>query len=160
MTEEEALKAIKGDDPRLATTAEAFLWTLWCRSGDPEVDRIFRAGVEAMEQRKLHEAERLFTRVTVLAPAFAEGWNKRATVRYLRKDFTGSIADCEETVARNPNHFAACSGQGLCHMSLDEYREAAICFRKALEIHPHLEAVRHNLRLAESQGSQGSGYLH
>jgi len=159
MTEEEALQALKGDDPRMASTAEAFLWSLWCRSGDPEVDRIFRAGVEAMQQRKLDESETLFTRVIELAPAFAEGWNKRATVRYLMKNFTGSIADCEETVVRNPNHFGACSGQGLCHMSLGEYREATICFRRALEIHRHLEAVRYNLSLACTEGSGGNGHL-
>jgi hypothetical protein len=44
-------------------------------------------------------------------------------------------------------------------MSLHELREAAICFRRALEIHPYLDAVRHNLALAEAEGG-GSGYLH
>jgi tetratricopeptide (TPR) repeat protein len=157
--EEEALKALKGDSATLAATAEAILWRTWCRSGDSEVDRIFRAGIEAMQRKQLDQAETLFTRVIDLAPDFAEGWNKRATVRYLMKNFAGSIADCQETLARNPNHFGACSGQGLCHMSLGQYREAATCFRRALEIHPHLAAVRHNLALAESEGG-GSGYLH
>jgi hypothetical protein len=45
-------------------------------------------------------------------------------------------------------------------MSLGEYREAAICFRRALEIHPHLNAVQQNLTLAQSQASIGEGYLH
>lgn len=45
-------------------------------------------------------------------------------------------------------------------MSLGQYDEAAVCFRKALEIHPYLEAVCHNLSLAISEGSGGSGYLH
>ena len=43
-------------------------------------------------------------------------------------------------------------------MSLNEFREAAVSFRRALEIHPHLDAVRHNLALAEAEGG-GSGYL-
>lgn len=158
MTEEEALRMLKGDDPVLAATAEAFLWGVWCRSGNPEVDAILRAGVEAMQRRRLDEAETLFTRVIELAPDFAEGWNKRATVRYMARNFHGSIADCEETVARNPNHFGALSGQGLCHMSVGEYREAAFCFRKALEIHPYLTAVRHNLSLAYSEASRNNGY--
>ena len=157
--QEEALNALKGNDPELAATAEAILWSAWCRSGDVEVDRIFRAGVEAMQQRKLDEAEERFTCVIELKNDFAEGWNKRATVRYLRKDFKGSVADCQQTLAHNPNHFGASSGQGLCHLALGEVREAAICFRRALEIHPHLDAVRHNLALAEAGGG-GSGYLH
>jgi len=106
----------------------------------------------------LEAAEAEFTRVIEIASDFPEGWNKRATVRFMRNDFTGSIADCQETLARNPNHFGAASGQGLCHMSLNEVREAAVYFRRALEIHPHLSAVRHNLALAEAEGG-GSGYL-
>jgi len=157
--EQEALVALKGDDAELAATAEAMLWSAWCRSGNSEADRLFRAGVDAMLNRKLEEAEGLFGRVIEMLPAFAEGWNKRATIRYLRKDFKGSIADCRETLARNPNHFGAASGQGLCHMSVSQFREAAICFRRALEIHPHLDAVRHNLAMAEAEGG-GSGYLH
>ena len=156
--EGEALEALKGDDPELAATAEALLWSTWCRSGDAEVDRIFRAGVEAMQQQKLTEAEELFTRVIELRAEFAEGWNKRATVRFMRRNFAGSIADCQQTLTRNGNHFDAASGQGLCHMSLNEFREAAVCFRRALEIHPHLDAVRHNLALAEAEGG-GTGYL-
>jgi len=156
--ESEALEALKGDDPELAATAEAVLWSAWCRSGHPEVDRTFRAGVEAMQQQKLGDAEALFTRVIELKPEFAEGWNKRATVRFMRRNFSGSIADCQQTLARNGHHFGAASGQGLCHMSIDEFREAAVCFRRALEIHPHLDAVRHNLALAEAEGG-GTGYL-
>jgi tetratricopeptide (TPR) repeat protein len=159
-SEEEALAALKCEDSARATTAEAFLWRLWCRSGNPEVDRMFRDGVEAMQRGALEEAEAQFSRVIALAPTFAEGWNKRATVRYLRKNFVGSVADCQETIARNPNHFGACSGQGLCHMSLGQFREAAICFRRALEIHPHLSAVRHNLALAESEDAGGDQQLH
>ncbi|MGH7847998.1 MAG: tetratricopeptide repeat protein [Candidatus Binatia bacterium] len=157
-SEQEALEVLKGEDPELAATAEAILWRIWCRSGDPETDRVFRAGVEAMQQHRLADAEALFSRVIEPNPGFAEGWNKRATVRFMRRNFAGSIADCRETLARNPNHFGAASGQGLCHMSLNEFREAALCFRRALEIHPHLDAVRHNLALAEAEGG-GSGYL-
>lgn len=154
----EALQALKGDDPELAATAEALLWSTWCRSGDLEADRVFRSGVEAMQQGKLADAEECFDRVIAIKPDFAEGWNKRATVRYMQRNFSASIADCQQTLARNPNHFGAASGQGLCHLSLNEFREAAVCFRRALEIHPHLDAVRHNLALAEAEGG-GSGYL-
>jgi tetratricopeptide (TPR) repeat protein len=158
-SEKEALEALKGDDLELAATAEAILWRTWCLSGDTEADRIFHSGVDAMQQAKLAEAEELFSRVIQIKPTFAEGWNKRATVRYMRHNFHGSIDDCRETLARNPSHFGASSGQGLCHMSLNEFREAAVCFRRALEIHPHLDAVRYNLALAEAEGG-GSGYLH
>jgi tetratricopeptide (TPR) repeat protein len=157
LNEAEALQALKSGDPVLAATAEAVLWRSWCRS-PVECNDLFRAGIEAMTQHKLEDAEAMFSRVIATAPEFAEAWNKRATVRYLMKNLSASISDCQETLARNPNHFGAASGQGLCHLSLGEYREAASCFRKALEIHPHLAAVRQNLALAEAEA--GGGYLH
>jgi tetratricopeptide (TPR) repeat protein len=158
-SEKEALEALKGEDVEIAATAEAILWRHWCRSPNSEIDKIFRAGVDAMQNRQLADAESLFATVIEVAPEFAEGWNKRATVRYLRKNFHGSIVDCQQTLARNPNHFGAASGQGLCHLSLRQFREAAVCFRRALEIHPHLQGARYNLALADAEGG-GSGYLH
>jgi len=157
--EAEALAALKGDDAELAATAEALLWSAWCRSGDPETDRLFRAGIDAMQNRRLEESEEFFTRVIQRQPEFVEGWNKRATVRFMRRKFAGSIADCQETLARNPNHFGAASGQGHCHLSRGEFREAVICFRRALEIHPHLNAVRSNLASAQSQCAGKDEYL-
>lgn len=158
--EEEALHALKGHDRLSAANAEAFLWRYWCQSRDPEANRVFRDGVDAMQKGELEFAETLFSRAIEMAPHFAEGWNKRATVRYLRQNFAGSISDCQETLNRNPNHFGASAGQGLCHMALEEYREAVICFRRALEIHPYLKAVQQNLTLAQSQASVTQGYLH
>ena len=148
MTETEALKVLKGDDPVRAARAAAVLWEMWHRSGDPQLDSLLRQGIDAMERQKLDESEALFTRLIQVAPGFAEGWNKRATARFLAKDFTGSVADCRETLARNPNHFGALSGQGLCHMALGQYKEAADMFRRALVVHPHLDGARTNLRSA------------
>jgi tetratricopeptide (TPR) repeat protein len=159
-SEQEALSALKGEDRLSAANAEAFLWRHWCHSGDLAADRVFRDGVDAMQRGELELAEALLDKAIEMAPQFAEGWNKRATVRYLKQNFAASIIDCQETLARNPNHFGASAGQGLCHMALGEYREAAICFRRALEIHPHLNAVQQNLTIAQSQASDSEDYLH
>ena len=148
MTESEALVTLRGDDRVRAARAAAALWDLWHRSGDPQIDSMLRQGIEAMERQQLPQAEAIFARVIDMTPGYAEGWNKRATVRYLANDYTGSIADCRETTARNPNHFGALSGQGLCHMALHQYKEAVDCFRRTLAVHPHLESARTNLRVA------------
>ncbi len=158
MTEREALAALRGDDPALAARAETALWAMWTRSADAEVNALMRDGVAAMQARRFEDAERLFTQIIARVPDFAEGWNKRATVRYLAEDFAGSIADCEATLVRNPDHFGALSGQGLCHLARGEARQAAALFRRALGVHPHLEAVRENLRLALADAVQGNGH--
>jgi tetratricopeptide (TPR) repeat protein len=148
MTEREALAVLRATDPVRAARAAAALWQMWHRSGRPEIDALLREGIDAMEAQRLDEAERVFTRLIEAAPDFAEGWNKRATVRYLTKDYARSIADCRESLARNPNHFGALSGQALCHLALEQYGEAAALCRRALEVHPHLDGARANLRTA------------
>jgi len=160
LTEAEALAALRGDDPALVARAEATLWRIWCESGDPEVDRWLGRGVEAMERRDLQEAIAVFTRIIERVPGFAEGWNKRATARYVAQDYAGAVEDCVETVARNPSHFGALSGQGLCHMALGQYREAATLFRRALEVHPHLTAAARNLATALAEAVRGNGHPH
>lgn len=148
MTEREALTALRGDDVAQAARAADTLWQMWHRSGDPRLDGLLQEGIEAMERQDLPSADATFTRLIGEAPAFAEGWNKRATVRYMAQDYAASIADCRETLARNPNHFGALSGQGLCHLMLGQFRDAAEVFRRTLAVHPHLGSARDNLRTA------------
>ena len=46
MTELEALSALRGDDLARAARAEAALWEMWHRSGDPKLDSFLRKGIE------------------------------------------------------------------------------------------------------------------
>jgi tetratricopeptide (TPR) repeat protein len=148
MSEAEALEALRGSDGTRIAEAEAALWAMWCRSGRPEHDALMAEGVAAMERRDFAGAEKVLTRLIETAPDWAEAWNKRATVRYLAHDFPGAIRDCEATLARKPHHFGALSGQGLCHLGLGQYAQAAALFRRALAVHPSLTPVRANLQAA------------
>jgi tetratricopeptide (TPR) repeat protein len=151
VSEAEDLAALRGADAAKAARAAAALWQRWHQAPDAAMSKLLREGIEAMERQDFQEAETLFTRLIRMAPDFAEGWNKRATLRFMVKDYEGSIADCGETLARNPNHFGALSGQGLCHMALGQHRAAADLFRRTLAVYPHLESARENLRTALSE---------
>jgi tetratricopeptide (TPR) repeat protein len=148
MTEAEALEMLHVADPAGVARAEAALWAMWCHSGRPDLDALLAEGIAAMERRDFPDALARFTRLVDAAPQWAEAWNKRATARYLAGDYAGAIADCEATLARKPHHFGALAGQGLCHIRLEQYPQAAALFRRALTVHPRLEAVRQNLRAA------------
>lgn len=148
MTEDQALGALRDDDRARVARAEAALWAMWCRSGRRELDALLAEGVEALERRDFDAAITRFTRLVEATPEWAEAWNKRATARYLAGDYAGAVADCEATLARKPHHFGALAGQGLCHLQLEQYSRAAALFRRALAVHPHLDAVRQNLRSA------------
>jgi tetratricopeptide (TPR) repeat protein len=145
-------------DAAVAADAEATLWQIWSRAGDPRVDALFAEGVRAMEKQDWLGAVSLFSQVIEAAPRFAEGWNKRATARYLAEHYASAIADCEEVVRLTPQHFGALAGQGLCHLALGQSTEAAGCFRRALAIHPRLEGVRENLRRVLQHLLRGNGH--
>ena len=158
MSENEAVRILRGDDASAAAVAASALWDMWHASGSPEIDKILQRGIEAMERGDLLAAEALFTDIIRRAPDFAEGWNKRATVRYLGGNHAAAVADCEKTLARKPHHFGALSGQGLCHMALGEHRKAADLFRRTLEVYPHLEAARRNLAAALGEIVKSNGH--
>jgi tetratricopeptide (TPR) repeat protein len=149
---------LRADDPELVALAEATLWQVWSRSGEPAVDALFAEGLRAFEAQDWLAAAAAFGRVIEAAPRFAEGWNKRATARYLATHYAMSIVDCEEAVRLNPHHFGALSGQGLCHVALGQLREAARCFRAALRVHPRLETVRQHLARTEATLARGNGH--
>ena len=82
-----------------------------------------------------------FSEVIRRRPAFAEGWNKRATVHYLAGHYRESIADCDEVLKRNPAHFGAISGLGMILHEFGDDKRALDAFRRAVAIHPHLQKI-------------------
>ena len=137
--------------------AEQALWALWNRSGDSGVDRLMAQGVEAMQAGDHEAAIVAFSDVVKRKPAFAEGWNKRATVYYLAGEYQKSIADCAEVLKRNPRHFGALSGLGQIYMQLERYDEALKWLRQALEVNPNLLGVEFNIKGIERLRAEKRG---
>ena len=61
-------------------------------------------------------------------------------------DYEGSIADIDETLKREPRHFGALSGLGLCHIALGNEEEALEAFERALIHNPHMQGVKRNVK--------------
>jgi tetratricopeptide (TPR) repeat protein len=143
------LKRLHDESPFVRGYAERGLWLLWSRSGDGDIDRAMARGVAQMEAGQLAEAIATFSDVIRRQPAFAEGWNKRATVYYLAGEYRKSLADCDEVVKRNPHHFGALSGYGQIHFQLKDYEKAIAWWRRALEVNPNMVGVEINIKGAE-----------
>jgi tetratricopeptide (TPR) repeat protein len=143
------LRRLRDDDGFVRGFAEQGLWRLWSRSGDAAVDRLMAEGVEQMQAARFKEAIAAFSEVIRRKPAFAEGWNKRATVYYLAGDYQRSLADCREVMQRNPYHFGALSGYGQIYFHLEQYDKALEYWRRALEVNPNMPGVEINIQGAE-----------
>jgi tetratricopeptide (TPR) repeat protein len=132
---------LRDEHPSVRSFAEQALWLIWGRSGDPAIDQLMARGVDEMQSGRSREAIATFSEIIRRRPAFAEGWNKRATALYLAGEFQRSLADCDEVLKRNPRHFGALSGTGLIHLALEQHRQALQWFRRALEVNPNLEGI-------------------
>ncbi len=135
------VQALRDADPAVRIEAHQALWAIWLRSGDPAVDHLLQQGIALMEAGRLPESVAVFSAVIARAPGFAEGWNKRATAYYLMGELDRSLADCEEVVRRNPNHFGALSGFGLIYLQKEDLPKAAEYFEKALAVNPNLAQI-------------------
>jgi tetratricopeptide (TPR) repeat protein len=140
------VQALRDADPDVRAEAHEALWAIWQRSGDPAVDLLLQQGIALMAAGRLPESITVFSDVIARAPAFAEGWNKRATAYYLMGELDRSLADCEEVVQRNPSHFGALSGFGLIYLQKESLPKAAEYFEKALAVNPNLAQIERVLK--------------
>ena len=134
-------------DSRLeAQTIEQDIWSIWFTSPDAEVTRLIEQGSLAMNSGDLKTAIEDFSKITEIAPDFAEGWNRRATARYLAGDFEGSREDVAKTLALEPRHFGALSGLGLINAAEDKGEAAIEAWQYALEVNPNMPSVEQNIK--------------
>lgn len=143
------LTALRDADEDTRARAEQAIWAIWGRSGDPRVDALYRAGVRQMNDGELRKGIATFTRIIEVKPGFAEGWNKRATLYFLAGDYRNALADCDQVIKRNPDHFGALAGYGQIYLKLEDYERALAYFRRALKVNPNMDGVKFQVFLLE-----------
>jgi tetratricopeptide (TPR) repeat protein len=124
-------------------------WRIWGRSGDFEIDELFLRGSGELQDGNFRDALATFDQIVQRKPDFAEGWNKRATIRFLLGDYENSLMDCDEVFKRNPKHFGALAGAGQIHVLLGHPEQALDFFRRALAVNPNLEGPAQMKELIE-----------
>lgn len=121
-------------------TVEDEIWRFWL---DLAPDAASRALVDrAMERRSSYDfqkAEELLDEAIARAPGYAEAWNQRAFIRFLRENYAGAEGDLHRTLQLEPKHFGALSG--LFHVLFRQGRTEAAnaALEKAVAIHPWLK---------------------
>lgn len=128
-----------GPDPSLRQLAVALVRRLWSRSGDTAIDAQYQQAMAAMQAGELPKAVQLLTDIIASRPAFAEAWNKRATVYFKQGQYELSMKDCEEVLKRVPLHFGALSGyaQMLAERGQPD-RRALEYLERAYRVNPNM----------------------
>jgi tetratricopeptide (TPR) repeat protein len=123
---------------------ERFKWSI---ADNQETQIMFDEANQFMDVGELDNAIELFTKVVKQSPEFAEGWNKRATVYFLKGELNKSISDIEKTLNLEPRHFGALDGLAEIYLMQDDLVGAAVIYRRILEIIPSSKKSQDRLKL-------------
>ncbi len=138
-------------DSETASRIEQSVLQAWLESGSDTVDLLMVRAVGAMDSKDYGIALELLDAIVEMRPAYAEGWNKRATLYYLIDDYDRAMRDILKVLELEPRHFGALSGLGLILQEVGQKRGALEAFRRALAVHPYLGNVRDSIDALETE---------
>lgn len=123
----------------------------WNRSESAVIDLMMQWSQDAIEKKKYDVALDFLDQVTTLAPDYAEGWNRRATVHFLMNNFSKSMADIDRTLRLEPRHFGALSGLAQIMKSQGNDELALAAYERVLAIYPMLRAAQDEVATLSDQ---------
>ena len=135
----------------MADNLVAEIWQRWAAfEDDPRATNMMAVGIQQMNLGQFDNAERIFSNLAQSYPEHAEVWNKRATVRFMRGNDSGSRQDIARVIDLEPRHFGALSGLGMINMRAGDLPAALQAFEAAVRVNPHMdqaETMIRNLRV-------------
>ncbi len=105
-------------------------------SGSATVNLLMQWSDNAIKEKKNAAALDFLDRVTLLDPAFTEGWNRRATLHYTMGDRRKSMSDIAEVLKREPRHFGALAGLAGILMEAEDDELALKAWERYLSVYP------------------------
>ncbi|MEX0775292.1 MAG: HEAT repeat domain-containing protein [Phycisphaeraceae bacterium] len=138
-------------DEQVTQMAEHSLLAIWFRAGKPEATQAFKEGMALLASEAYQKAILHFDQAIGIDPRFAEAYNQAGIACFFMHDWDRSIDYCRRAVELTPQHFGAMAGMGHCYTHKGVLDKALGCYRKAIAIHPHLNAVRRLIEQLENR---------
>ena len=134
---------LKKNIPSLSSGIAQQIWMLWStHPTDQKLTSLLDEGSRLVQDQQLNRAIDVFSEAIELDPAWAEAWNKRATVFYMVGEFQKSQDDIDKVLELEERHFGALAGQGLVNIQLKNYEKAIKSYEKAQEIYPAMRSPK------------------
>jgi len=128
-------------DDVTAKAIEERIWTVWSASRSDTANLLMTRVKTAVESKDLDLAVKLLDSIVKIKPDYVEGWNRRATIFYMRKDYGRALNDIREVLKREPRHFGALAGFGLILQDIGDDKQALEVYRRALSVYPRMERI-------------------
>lgn len=126
------------DNQLIAQELSNDMWALWADAPDETAQEMLDGGMQKLSAWDLLGAREDFDRLVRYCPDYAEGYNQRAFVNFLRQDFDAALPDLDRAIELSPRHVAALSGRALTLIGLGREAEAQDALAAALELNPWL----------------------
>ncbi|MEL6769025.1 MAG: hypothetical protein AAFP17_17740 [Pseudomonadota bacterium] len=138
-----ALERLYGDlaaapSPGAAQPLADAIWRLWLEAPDAEAQGLMDRAVERRRAGAYDDAIAILDELTAGWPAYAEGWNQRATLFFLQGRLALSLADVATVLSLEPRHFGALAGRALILFRQGRHDAANRTLLEALRVHPWL----------------------
>ncbi len=128
-------------DDTSAKAIEQRIWAQWMVSSSDTTNLLMTRVRTAIEAKDMDLAIKLLNGIVKIRPDYVEGWNRRATLYYMKKDYGRSLADIREVLRREPRHFGALAGLGLILQDIGDDKRALDAYRRALDVYPRLQRI-------------------
>ena len=112
------------------------MWALWLAAPDTQAQSLLDQGMLRRQVRDFDAAVAAFDDLVEYCPDYAEGYNQRAFVHFLRGQYGPALEDLDRALARSPRHVGALSGKALTLFGLGRMDAGQAVLREALELNP------------------------
>jgi len=141
---------------KAAERTAARIYDEWNHSGSASIDLMMQWSQKAIEDKKYAVALDFLDQVVTLQPTYAEGWNRRATLHYIMKNYGKSMADIDRTLQLEPRHFGAISGLAQIMADTGRKEQALQAWQRVLDIYPMLRSAQNQVAtLSEELAGEG-----
>jgi len=143
-------------DQKRADRISKAIWEKWHDSDSDSINLLTIWARAATGRKSYGKAMDLLDQVVTMRPNYAEGFNQRATLHFMMKNYSKSIADIERTLALEPRHFGALAGLANILEELGEKKRAMDTWYRALAVYPTMKSAQSAvLRLEEELAGSG-----
>jgi len=120
--------------------AEDAVWHYWFSlAPNANIRQNLDAAIKRREAYDFEAAELLLNEIVATAPNYAEGYNQRGFILFLREKYELAEQDLKKALSLQPNHFGALSGMFHVQGKLGKSDSALEYLQQAVTIHPWIQ---------------------
>ncbi len=113
------------------------IWVLWMQAPDSETAEDMNRALRARGGYNLDKALGILDGMIDRHPDYAEVWNQRSYIHFLKEDFDKSLSDCETALELEPRHIGCMTGMArILIRHQGRFKAGESLLKEAMKLHP------------------------